>query len=50
MREGEIPGVDGAEIQDAVEALDRLVEEASIPDKISFVHSSSWVSPGTGSL
>ncbi|CAA9440375.1 MAG: putative lipoprotein [uncultured Rubrobacteraceae bacterium] len=38
VREGEIPGVDlggvdGAEIQGAVEALSQLVEEAGIPDK-----------------
>ena len=43
VREGEIPGVnlgsvDGAEIQGAVEALDRLVEEAGIPDKILLIH------------
>lgn len=43
VREGEIPGVDlggvdGAEIQGAVEALSRLVEEAGIPDKILLVH------------
>ena len=43
VREGEIPGVDlggvdGAEIQGAVEALDRLVEEAGIPDKVLVVH------------
>ncbi len=30
--------MDGAEIQGAVEALDRLVEEAGIPDKISLIH------------
>lgn len=41
--EGEIPGqdlgeVDGAEIQEAVEYLDKLVEEENIPDKILMVH------------
>ena len=43
VREGEIPGVDlggvdGAEIQGAVEALSQLVEEAGIPDKILLIH------------
>ena len=38
LREGgEIPSVDGVEIQGAAEALDRLVEEAGIPDKISLI-------------
>jgi nucleotide-binding universal stress UspA family protein len=41
--EGEIPGqdlgeVDGAEIQEAVEYLDKLVEKEGIPDKILMVH------------
>lgn len=34
----DLGGVDGAEIQGAVEALSRLVEEAGIPDKILLVH------------
>ena len=43
MRDGEIPGVDlggvdGAEIQGAVEALSRLVEEAGTPDMILLIH------------
>ena len=38
VREGEIPGVDGTEIRGTVEALNRLVEEAGIPDKISLIH------------
>jgi hypothetical protein len=33
-----MPGVNGAEVQEAVEALDRLIEEAGIPDKISLIH------------
>ncbi len=43
VREGEIPGVDlggvdGAEIQGAVEALSQLVEEEGIPDKVLVIH------------
>lgn len=43
MRAGEIPGVnlggvDGAEIADAIETVDRLVEEEGVPDKVLFVH------------
>lgn len=41
--EGQVPGVDlgtvdGAEIQEAVEYLDNMVEEEGIPDKILMVH------------
>lgn len=43
VEEGEIPGqdlgeVDGPEIQQAVEELDRMVEEEGIPDKVLLVH------------
>jgi len=43
VEEGEIPGqdlgeVDGPEIQEAVEELDRMVEEENIPDKVLLVH------------
>ena len=43
VREGETPGVDlggvdGAEIQGAIEALSQLVEEAGIPDKVLVIH------------
>lgn len=43
VRAGEIPGVDlggvdGAEIADAIETLDRMVEEEGIPDKVLLVH------------
>ena len=33
-----MPGVDGSEIQGAGDALDRLVKEAGIPDKILLIH------------
>ncbi|MFD2829275.1 hypothetical protein [Corticicoccus populi] len=43
ISEGEIPGidlgsVDGTEIQEAVEYMDRLTEENNLPDKIVLVH------------
>jgi len=43
VEEGQIPGrdlgeVDGPEIQEAVEELDRMVEEQGIPDKVLLVH------------
>jgi len=43
VEEGEIPGQDlgevaGPEIQQAVEELDRMVEEEGIPDKVLMVH------------
>lgn len=43
IEEGQVPGVDlgsvdGSEIQEAVEYLDRMVEEEGIPDKLLMVH------------
>lgn len=43
VEEGQVPGenlgqVDGSEIQEAVEELDRMVEKEGIPDKLLMVH------------